>query len=352
MAAQVTMRQVADLAGVSAKTVSNVMRGTGGASQATRERVLAAVRELGYRVNPRAAALRSGRHGAIALAVPTLQQPTYALLAAELMRAAEPVPVVLELTRAERSTELALLQGSWRSRCDALVLVPRGTDPAARAYEDADDAVVLIADDGPAGLTRITCPPRAQGDLVARHLSGLGRRRAAVLGITDPADRWTEACEASLRRAGLEVPPQAVIRLAEPDGVRGGVEAVARLLHQGSDVEAVVCHNDAIASGVLSTLLRRGARVPEDVVVIGRGDTETAAFATPSLTSVSCAAAATAAAATAHFRARLTDPLPRPRTIEVAPALTVRRSSSSTSSESSGGSGTSGPSRASEPSGT
>ena len=338
MAAQVTMRQVADLAGVSAKTVSNVMRGTGGASQATRERVLAAVRELGYRVNPRAAALRSGRHGAIALAVPTLQQPTYALLAAELMRAAEPVPVVLELTRAERSTELALLQGSWRSRCDALVLVPRGTDPAARAYEDADDAVVLIADDGPAGLTRITCPPRAQGDLVARHLSGLGRRRAAVLGITDPADRWTEACEASLRRAGLEVPPQAVIRLAEPD-VRGGVEAVTRLLHQGSDVEAVVCHNDAIASGALSTLLRRGARVPEDVVVIGRGDTETAAFATPPLTSVSCAAEATAAAAMAHFRARLTDPLPRPRTIEVAPALTVRRSSSPTPSEPSGSSG-------------
>ena len=334
MAAQVTMRQVADLAGVSAKTVSNVMRGTGGASQATRERVLAAVRELGYRVNPRAAALRSGRHGAIALAVPTLQQPTYALLAAELMRAAEPVPVVLELTRAERSTELALLQGSWRSRCDALVLVPRGTDPAARAYEDADDAVVLIADDGPAGLTRITCPPRAQGDLVARHLSGLGRRRAAVLGITDPADRWTEACEASLRRAGLEVPPQAVIRL-----VRGGVEAVTRLLHQGSDVEAVVCHNDAIASGALSTLLRRGARVPEDVVVIGRGDTETAAFATPPLTSVSCAAEATAAAAMAHFRARLTDPLPRPRTIEVAPALTVRRSSSPTPSEPSGSSG-------------
>ena len=174
MAAQVTMQQVADLAGVSAKTVSNVMRGTGGASQATRERVLAAVRELGYRVNPRAAALRSGRHEAIALAVPTLQQPTYALLAAELMRAAEPASVVLELTRGERRTELALLQGSWRSRCDALVLVPRGTDPAAQAYRDADDAVVLIADDGPAELTRITCPPQTQGDLVARHLSDLG----------------------------------------------------------------------------------------------------------------------------------------------------------------------------------
>ena len=328
MAAQVTMQRVAELAGVSAKTVSNVMRGTGGASQATRERVLAAVRELGYRVDPRAAALRSGRHEAIALAVPTLQQPIYALLAAELMRAAGPVPVVLEPTRAERGAELALLRGSWRSRCDALVLVPRGTDPAAQGYEDADPAVVLIADDGPAGLTRITCPPRAQGDLVARHLSGLGRRRAAVLGVTDPADRWTEACEAALRRAGLEVPPQAVIRLSGPDGVRGGVEAVTRLLHQGSDVEAVVCHNDAIASGALSTLLRRGARVPEDVVVIGRGDTEAAAFAIPPLTSVSCAAEATAAGVMARFRARLADPLPQPRTVEVAPALTVRHSSS------------------------
>ena len=73
------------------------------------------------------------------------------------------------------------------------------------------------------------------------------------------------------------VEPGVVVRLADPDGVRGGVEAMTRLLHRGPDVDAVVCHNDAVASGALSTLLRRGARVPEDVVVIGRGDTETTA---------------------------------------------------------------------------
>ena len=94
MAQQVTMQDVAEVAGVSAKTVSNVLRGAAGASQATREKVLSAVRASGYRLNAGAAALRSGRHGAVALAVPTLQQPVYAHLAEALMRAAGEVQVV------------------------------------------------------------------------------------------------------------------------------------------------------------------------------------------------------------------------------------------------------------------
>lgn len=327
MAGRVTMREVAARAGVSTKTVSNVLRGAGGASPTTRERVLAAARDLGYRLNPGAAALRSGRRGAIALAVPTLQQPTCALLAAELMRASGPVQVVLELTRGEADAEAALLGGSWRGRCDALVLIPRGTDPARLAPEDVEGAAVLLAEDGPAGLSAITCPPRLQTALVADHLLGLGRRRAAVLGAADPADRWTGACAQGLRGAGLTVEPGAVVRLADPDGVRGGVEAMTRLLHRGPDVDAVVCHNDAVASGALSTLLRRGARVPEDVVVIGRGDTETASFATPSLTSVSCAARAAARAVMGLLRALPATGPARPGAVEVRPRLTVRASS-------------------------
>ena len=114
---------------------------------------------------------------------------------------------------------------------------------------------------------------------------------------------------------------------ALPICVRGGVEAMTRLLHRGPDVDAVVCHNDAVASGALSTLLRRGARVPEDVVVIGRGDTETASFATPSLTSVSCAARAAARAVMGLLRALPATGPARPGAVEVRPRLTVRASS-------------------------
>ncbi|QPL05069.1 MULTISPECIES: LacI family DNA-binding transcriptional regulator [Actinomyces] len=343
MAQQVTMQDVAAIAGVSAKTVSNVLRAAGGASQATREKVLAAVRASGYRLNAGAAALRSGRHGAIALAVPTLQQPIHAHLAEALMHAAGGVQVVLELTRGEAEAERALLSGSWRSRCDALVLAPRGVDPASQADtrllvgtpEDGgrSPAVVLLSDVGPAGVPRVMCSPTAQSLLVAAHLRETGRRRVAVVGAQDPADRWTEACVQALCGAGLEVPEEALVRVGDVDGLRGGVEAVSRLLYRGARVDAVVCHNDALAAGAAATLLRRGARVPEDVAVIGRGDTETARYASPALTSVSVAAEATAAAVM-DLLAPVLDPATRPgaarqatELVEVSPVLTVRASS-------------------------
>lgn len=344
MAQQVTMQDVAEVAGVSAKTVSNVLRGAAGASQATREKVLSAVRASGYRLNTGAAALRSGRHGAVALAVPTLQQPVYAHVAEALMRAAGEVQVVLELTRGEVDAERALLAGSWRSRCDALVLAPRGIDPAcepgshllAQAAGDGTrpPAVVLLADDGPPGVPRVTCSPTAQSLLVAAHLHESGRRHVAVVGARDRADRWTGACVRALRQAGLTVPEEAVVRVADVDGLRGGVEAVSRVLYRGERVDAVVCHNDALASGAAATLMRRGARVPEDVAVIGRGDTETARYAIPALTSVSVGAPA-AAAAVMRLLAPVLDPAAQPGRweegaaplIEVSPVLTVRASS-------------------------
>ena len=81
MAGRVTMADVAAAAGVSAKTVSNVLGDRGGYSPETGARVLAAVAGLGYRLNADARALRSRRSGVIALALPTLRQPMYAALA-------------------------------------------------------------------------------------------------------------------------------------------------------------------------------------------------------------------------------------------------------------------------------
>jgi len=290
VADRVTMGDVARRAGVSTKTVSNVLRGAPGASAATRRRVLEAVAALDYRLNPSASALRSGRRGSITLAIPTLQQPLYAALAEELMRAADDTAVILELTSGEAEREQEILAGSWARRSDAAVLVPRGLDPASwpipeRAQLKAP--LAIIADSGPPDVPRVTCPPEAQVELVAAHLLTLGRRRIAVVGSSSRADRWTEACARGLRAAGLRVDTEAVVRVDAPDGLLGGVEAVARLMHVGTGVDAIVCHNDALAAGAVSALRRRGARVPQDVAVVGRGDTESAVFATPTLTSVS-----------------------------------------------------------------
>ncbi|MBW3070174.1 MULTISPECIES: LacI family DNA-binding transcriptional regulator [unclassified Actinomyces] len=289
MAARVTMSDVARRAGVSAKTVSNVLRGAPGASPETRQRVLEAVTALGYRLNPSASALRSGRRGRITLAIPTLQQPLYAALAQGLMRAAAHTSVVLELTQGEADREQEILAGSWAKRSDAAVLVPRGVDPASLACGEVAQTkspLVLIADSGPPDLPRVSCPPEAQVKLVAAHLRALGRLRPAVVGVAEAADHWTGACVQGLRESGLRVDDDAVIRVGVPDGMLGGVEAVARLAHAALPVNAMVCHNDALAAGAVSALRRRGVQVPAEVVVVGRGNTDAAAFATPTLTSV------------------------------------------------------------------
>ncbi|WP_103063823.1 LacI family DNA-binding transcriptional regulator [Actinomyces qiguomingii] len=338
MAARVTMSDVARRAGVSTKTVSNVLRGAPGASPQTRRRVLEAVQALGYRINTSASALRSGRRGSITLAIPTLQQPLYAALAQELMRAAASTSVILELTRGEPAREREILAGSWGRRSDAAVLVPRGLDPAS--WRDAEVAtagapLVLVADDGPAGLPRVSCPPRDQAALVAAHLRSLGRLRPAVVGVCDEADRWTSTCVRVLREAGLSIDSESVIRVAAPDDMLGGIEAVSRLAHAGAPVDAVVCHNDALAAGAVSALRRRAVRVPLDVAVIGRGNTDAAAFATPTLTSVdlNLPAAAKGAlalldlgAAASGVETQDTPTRPEPRLVTTAPTLSVRGS--------------------------
>ena len=327
MTARVTMSDVAARAQVSTKTVSNVLRGVEGASAATRARVLKAVDELGYTLNTSASALRSGHRGAVTLAVPTLLQPLVADFAEALMRAAGRTPVILELTRGETERETAVLSGAWLRRSGAAVFMPRALDPASIEVPNGLP-LVLLADDGPTDVSRVSCPPQEQTRLVAAHLREQGCTGAAIIGTREPADRWTEACASGLRGAGLDVPEELVVRVPEPDGVRGGVEAVSRLLRSGHRLDAVVCHNDALAAGAMGTLMRRGLRVPRDVVVVGRGNTDAAAFAVPTLTSVSTGAYHCARAVMEILEPFLAGQQGEsPRVVTVAPTLTTRRSS-------------------------
>ncbi len=322
------MSDVAARAGVSTKTVSNVLRGAPGASEVTRARVHEAVRELGYRFNAGASALRSGRHRAVALAVPALTAPEHGALAERVMTSASGRQVVLELTRGEADVERRLLAGSWRATCDGLILVPTGIDPDDLDPARVPGAVVLVAESAAPGLARVTSPVGAQADLVATHLAETGRRDVVVIGSRSPADRWTDAQEAALRRSGLEPAEGSVVRIAPSAPFRGAIEAVTRLLRAGCSPDAVVCHDDVTASGAASALARHGRRIGEEVCVIGRGDTETARFAAPALTSVDTGTQRLAEAALAALDRLARQDSDAPEPVLVPPALRIRSSSS------------------------
>ncbi|HEY5554279.1 MAG TPA: LacI family DNA-binding transcriptional regulator, partial [Cellulomonas sp.] len=139
------MHDVAALAGVSVKTVSNVVNGYQYIRPATRAKVEAAIGELGYRINITARNLRQGRTGMIGLAVPELSLPYFAELADSVIRAAEDVrlTVLIEQTGAVRQRELEVLSGQRRHLTDGLIFSPLDLGEQDKASFDVDFPMVL-----------------------------------------------------------------------------------------------------------------------------------------------------------------------------------------------------------------
>ena len=155
-----TLHDVAQLAGVSFKTVSNVINDYPHVSEKTRARVLAAVKELDYHPNRSARSLRSGRTGAIGLAVPELSLAYVAELADAVITAAEErdIVVLIEQTGGDRRRELEVLDGSRRQLTDGLLFSPLALSNDDADLLDVDYPLVLLGErifNGP--VDHVTC---------------------------------------------------------------------------------------------------------------------------------------------------------------------------------------------------
>jgi len=287
------MRHVAAHAGVSVKTVSDILRETGSFRASTRERVLAAVSELGYRPNAAARSLRSGRSGAYTLAVPELRLPYFAQLAAATVEAAREsgIEIVIEPTDGTRESELELL-GSERLRLtDGMIFAPLALSEADASALPADIPTVLLGDRIVGGPADSVC---GAGDdataAVTRHLLATGRRRIAVIG-SHPGSAGTAASSRllgvrhALADAGIVLDPALIVDRAIWHR-RDGAAAAQELLRRGVAFDAVIAFNDMLAVGALRSLSRAGVGVPDPVAVVGFDNSPEAAFTEPPLTTV------------------------------------------------------------------
>jgi DNA-binding LacI/PurR family transcriptional regulator len=288
-----TMHDVAGLAGVSVKTVSNVVNGYQYIRPATRAKVEAAISELGYRVNITARNLRQGRTAMVGLAVPELSLPYFAELADSVIRAAEGVglTVLIEQTGATRERELEVLSGRHWHLTDGVIFSPLDLGEPDRALFEVDFPMVLLGErifGGPADHVTMNNVDAAYA--ATRHLIDLGRRRIALVG-THPGETMGSAAlrergyRKALDEAGISFDP----------GLLGdawlwhrstGAEAMARLLDSGAEIDAVFGLNDALALGAMYVLHDRRIDVPGQVAVIGFDDIDEARYASPPLTSV------------------------------------------------------------------
>jgi DNA-binding LacI/PurR family transcriptional regulator len=289
----VTMRDVARAAGVSPKTVSNVMNGYPYIREETRTRVLAAIESLGYRMNISARNLKSGRTGIIGLAVPELSLPYFGELADQVIVAADEhgLTVMIEQTGADRDRELTVLSRPRGHLVDGLLYSPLGLGQEDIGQLKSNTPMVLLGErifHSPVDHVMIDNIPATKA--AVEHLLAIGRRRIAVLGthpgekVGTAAIRYDAYAEA-LTEHGLPVPAELAFTAGRWHRSTGA-EATEQLLASGLKFDAILALNDTLALGALRVLSQHGIRVPDDVAVAGFDNIDEASYSTPSLTTV------------------------------------------------------------------
>jgi DNA-binding LacI/PurR family transcriptional regulator len=281
---------VARLAGVSQKTVSRVFNDEPSVTEDTRNRVLAAARQLGYRPNGAARALLTGRTyriGVVSLGT-ALFGPSSLLVALE--RAARGTSYSLSIanTFEDDATGLAAATESLLGQgVDAIIL----SEPIDDGGEPLEvDVPVLALGAAPAVLAPTVLSVRTAegGDAAAaatRYLLELGH--ATVHHIAGP-QRWWAARERLKNWRETLIAAQARIPAPdEGDWSPGSGYEVGRRLAQGSDVTALFAANDDMAIGAIHAFHEAGKRVPDDVSVVGFDDIPVAAHVWPPLTTIS-----------------------------------------------------------------
>lgn len=290
----VSLKDVALRAGVSIKTVSNVVNDYPHVTPATRARVQQAIDELGYRPNLTARHLRKGRTGIIALALPELGNPYFAELAGAVIDAAarHDYTVLLDHTAGVREKEVLVCQGFRAHVIDGLILSPIELETEDLLGRTDTVPLVLLGErEYDAPHDHIAIDNVAAARSAVRHLVGMGRRRIAFLGARresarQPAHLRLRGWREELAGAGLPHDDT----LVAPTGGYGradGAQAMADLLDRGAAPDAVFAYNDLQAIGAMRVLSERGLRVPEDVAVVGFDDIEESRFGTVTLTTVS-----------------------------------------------------------------
>ncbi len=329
------MRDVAERAQVSIRTVSNVVSGYTHVSERMRERVLKAIEELDYRPNPVARTLRTGRTGMLALIVPEIDVPYFSELARDVIKAAAEVGyrVMIDQTGHDHERERELLMGEDRSMLfDGLLFSPLATKAELHAMNGATRMpLVLLGEhefDGRFDHVAID-NVRAAHDAVS-HLISLGRRRIAAIG-TQPLEEYatplqrTAGYESALRDADIEPDPSYQKSAAHYS--RGdGYAAATALLNMSPRPDAIFCFSDLLAMGAMRAIFDAGLRVPDDIAVIGIDDIDEGRFARPSLSTVSLDTPFIAREAVRRITTRIDEPT-SPAQEVVAPHRLIARES-------------------------
>lgn len=312
---RVTILDVAARAGVHAATVSRAINRPEQVADETRRRVEAAVRELGFVPNRAARGLITGQTGNIAVIVPDITNPYFALLVRSVERAARDADLqVLLVDTGEQADEEARAARALGPQVDGLIVVsPRQLHRDLAAIGATSAVFVNRTVKGrPSVLLRSAAAARD----ALHHLASLGHTRLAYVG--GPKGSWAASERRdAVRRTSRASGVQLVEVEADSPTVEAASAAVDRVL--GQRATAVMAFNDQLALGIIASLTRRGVKVPDDISVVGCDDVPMAELVAPPLTTIHMPTAEAGTAAVSLLSGSAT-------TVELAGTFVVRGS--------------------------
>ena len=289
-----TIREVAEMAGVSQMTVSRVLNRRESVKKSTRERVEEAIQTLNYRPNLLARSLAGGKSLFIGL---IFNNPSNSYLGELLVgtlhrcREAGHHLVIEDFSTTSRDKEIdALIERISGAGLDGVIVAPPVSEDEVilGKLRNAGVRTVLIAPrETPPDSASVSIDDVAAADRIAQYLIDRGHRRIAfVIGATDQSSsrRRYRGFDLAMARNGLSVDDALVMQ--GDYTYRSGMVAGDRFFSMETPPTAVFASNDDMAAGVIAAAQRRGKRIPEDVSIVGFDDTPIASAMWPQLTTV------------------------------------------------------------------
>lgn len=291
---RITLHDVAAAAGVSAKTVSNVVNGTGRVGEETRARVQQAIAQLGYRPNLAARGLRQGRSGILALAVPDLREPYFAELAAEFVDQAQEsnFSVAITQTRGQLATELSVINGEGLPTVDSIILSPLTLTREHLDRRSSRVPLIFLGEHGSGiangDISHVGIDNVAASRDATKQLLENGRTRIATIGV-QAGSRATSSQRhdgylQALADHGIQPQPELFGDVEVFNRAQG--YAAAQELLSRTDFDAILAFNDTLAFGAISALVSNNVKIPDEVEIIAFDNTDESSYVRPPMSSV------------------------------------------------------------------
>ncbi|MEP2027432.1 MAG: LacI family DNA-binding transcriptional regulator [Paracoccaceae bacterium] len=283
---------VASAAKVSISTVSRSYNHPELVKPATRKKIDAAVRKLGYIRNRAAQTIHGIRSGTIGLVVPTIDHTIFAEVIQAFSDAvgAEGFTILVASHGYDLEKEYAVLRKFMEHRVDGVALI--GLDHSEETYQLIESqgipAISIWNYDGSSRISCIGADNYLAGQKAATHLLNLGHREIGLVfpptSDNDRARGRLVSALSVLSDANIEVPPR--WRIETPYSLSEAKEAVSKLLDEGKCPTALLCGNDVLALGAIYAAKRSGLDVPVNISVIGIGDFKGSSEMEPNLTTI------------------------------------------------------------------